>query len=423
MSACGKLRSLICVVGRWVGCAVRLFAMATLAPAMCLLLAVAFGGWWPWISVGYLTGLVLVLDRLMATEINNADPGAEFPAADTLLVALGVLHLVILALCLWVVAGATHMSGGAKVAIAIAAGLFFGQISHPTAHELIHRPNRGLHHLGRTIYTSLLVGHHASAHLRVHHVHVGRDADPNSPRPGEGFYRYMLRASRQSFVAGLKAETKLRANRPRPIWTHPYVAYLGGGLGLIALVWLTSGVPALGMLVFLAGYAQIQILMSDYVQHYGLRRQNLPDGTPEPVGPQHSWNAPQLFSSALMLNAPRHSDHHVTPSRGFPTLQLREDQMPMMPYPLPVMAGLALMPGVWRRVMDARCGPWRARPWTQRPDVAARDIPASVLAAAKSGGLDPAHLPNSSHVETPSDPVPDPARGGAGPKRDERGGI
>ncbi len=42
----------------------------------------------------------------------------------------------------------------------------------------------------------------------------------------------------------------------------------------------------------LAAYAQMQLLLSDYVQHYGLRRKTSENGKPEPVGPQHSWNAP-----------------------------------------------------------------------------------------------------------------------------------
>jgi len=214
--------------------------------------------------------------------------------------------------------------------------------------------------LGRLIYTSILFGHHASAHLRVHHVHVGSDADPNSARPGEGFYRYALRAGAGSFRAGLRAETRLRAGR-KPVWPHPYALYIGGPVALMLATTLIGGLPALAALLALSLYAQIQILLSDYVQHYGLHRAKLPDGRLEPVGPQHSWNTPHWFSSALMLNAPRHSDHHVTPSRGYPALQLDPATMPMLPLPLPVMACIALVPPLWRRMMDPRCGRWRTR--------------------------------------------------------------
>lgn len=397
------------------------FAIVTLAPAICLIVAALSGGIWPWIAVIYLTGFIFVMDRLLPTDTGNIDPGSEFPATDPLLIALATLHVVIAMLCIVAVAPSPALSFGQKALIAIGAGLFFGQISHPAAHELIHRKKRWLHNLGRVIYTSLLVGHHASAHLRVHHVHVGREDDPNSPRPGEGFYRYVLRASQQSFLAGFSAETRLRGGRVTI--SHPYVLYVGGGLGLAAVSAWVAGAPGLLMLLFLSLYAQLQILMSDYVQHYGLQRQLLPDGAPEPVGPQHSWNAPHWFSASLMLNAPRHSDHHVSPARPYPALQLDPEKMPMLPYPVPLMAGLALFPRLWRKIMDPRCGQWRARPWTTRPDVTAADISPEVLAAAKSGGIPGTPLPQSDHEVDVDTPIRQPANAGGKPKRNERGGV
>jgi alkane 1-monooxygenase len=236
--------------------------------------------------------------------------------------------------------------------------LVFGQIGHPVAHELIHRPSRALRLLGRMIYTSLLVGHHASAHLRVHHVHVASDGDPSTARLGEGFYRFALRAGTGAFRAGLKAESAL-LQRGRKSWlSHPYLLYLVGGLAFVLGAYALAGVGGVVAYVAMCAYAQMQILMSDYVQHYGLRRKSRPDGRLEPAGQQHSWNAPHWYSSALTLNAPRHSDHHVTPQRSYPALQLDTDQMPLLPYPLPVMAALSLVPRAWRRVMDHRARRW-----------------------------------------------------------------
>ena len=75
-------------------------------------------------------------------------------------------------------------------------------------------------------------------------------------------------------------------------------------------------------------------MLSDYVQHYGLSLRIRADGKPEPVGS-------------------RHSDHHANPARPFPALRL-EDNMPMLPRSLPVMACVALFPRLWRRVMPPR---------------------------------------------------------------------
>ncbi|WP_101065388.1 alkane 1-monooxygenase [Roseovarius salinarum] len=336
-----------------------LFALATLTPVALIALAALHGGVWAWAAAGYLGVLVAVLDRLVARQARNADPEAEFPAADALLVALGLGHFALMGLAVAAAGGAGGLAGLDRALVLLAAGMAFGQISHPAAHELIHRPGRGLRLLGRLIYTSLLVGHHASAHLLVHHVHVGTEADPNSPPRGEGFYRFAVRATAGSFRAGLAQETRRRARAGKPVWGHPYLLYVGGGLGLAGASWALAGAAGLAAFIFLGLFAQMQILMSDYVQHYGLRRAKRPDGRPEPVGPQHSWNAPQWFSNAVMLHAPRHSDHHVTPTRPYPALQLDPARMPCLPRPLPVMAALALVPPVWRRIMDRRCERWQ----------------------------------------------------------------
>lgn len=395
-----------------------LFAIATISPFALIGVAAVVGGVWGWLALGYVTVLVFVLDRLIAGQIRNADPEAEFPAADTLLVALGLGHFWLMAVAILAVSGTTGLGAPDRAVIAISAALVFGQISHPVAHELIHRPARRLRLLGKLVYSSILFGHHASAHLRVHHVHVGSSDDPNSARRGEGFYRFMLRAWRGSFRAGLAAENRLRQSGERPIWSHPYALYLAGALAMLALAGLLGGPAGAGALIFMSAYAQAQILLSDYVQHYGLRRAVRADGTRAPVGPQHSWNAPHWYSSAMMLNAPRHSDHHVTPSRPYPALQLASGQMPTLPHSLPVMAVLALAPPLWRRIMDPLCTRWDA----PEQDGLRSPLPASGQ-DAKAGGLAGQDLPHSGHEDDPDRDMPDGHHAGPCPGADERGGV
>jgi len=337
-----------------------LFSLAASLPLILTACAALWGGVWGWLALGYITVMVFTLDRLIARQTGNPDPDAEFPAADWLLVALGLGHFAVLALSLWAVSGQNDLTALERALVAVSAGLTTGQISHPVAHDLIHRSARAKRRLGRLIYTSLLFGHHASAHLRVHHIHVASAEDPSSARPGEGFYRYAARAWPGGFIAGLRAESRLHGDRS--LWHHPYAAYLGGALALILTTAATLGASGVAALFFIAGYAQGQILLSDYVQHYGLRRLRTAEGRMEPVGPQHSWNAPQVMSAAMTLNAPRHSDHHVTPQRPYPALQLNRQTMPILPQSLPVMAVLALVPPLWRRIMDPRAAGWRESP-------------------------------------------------------------
>ncbi|EAR52300.1 alkane-1 monooxygenase, putative [Oceanicola granulosus HTCC2516] len=334
------------------------FALVTLLPLPLIALAATVGGAVSALALAYMTLIAAALDELVALALPEAEDRAEFPAADGLSVALALGHFALLALAVAALAG-DWLGAAEKLALFGAAGLFFGQLSNANAHELIHRPGRRLRGLGRWVYISLLFGHHASAHPLVHHVRVATRADPNSARPGEGYYRFAARAWRGSFREGLRAETARLERAGRPRWRHPYLVYGAGAAACLAAAALLGGWPGLAALLSLALFAQSQLLLSDYVQHYGLTRATGPNGRPEPVAARHSWNAPHWFTSALMLNAPRHSDHHAHPARPFPALRLAPEA-PMLPRSLPVMAVLALSPPHWRRVMDPRAARWRA---------------------------------------------------------------
>ena len=333
------------------------FSAASCLPVPLLGLAAVAGGAWAWIALLYLTLFTFAMDEMIALANPETDAGREFPAADVLSVVLAVAHFALLGLV--VAAFGRGVGPGEGLALFLATGLFFGQVGNSNAHELIHRGNRGLHTLGKWVYISLLFGHHTSAHRLVHHSHVASDRDPNSARRGESYYRFALRAWVGSFWAGLRAENARKAGRP--VWRHPYVSYFLGAFGFLALAYWVGGGAGLAGFVALAAYAQSQLLNSDYVQHYGLRRRTTNDGTPEPVTARHSWNAPHVFSAHLMLNAPRHSDHHAHPARPFPALSLpAPDTAPTLPYSLPAMSVLALVPPVWRRLMDPRVAFWQA---------------------------------------------------------------
>ncbi len=324
------------------------FVIATLTPVPLIGLAALYGGLWVVLALGFLTILTATLD-LLVIRASPTLPDREFPAADGLSVLLALAHFGLLGLAVTALAG-DWLILWEKLGLFAAAGLFFGQVSNSNAHELIHRPGRGLHRLGMWVYISLLFGHHTSAHPLVHHQLVATRADPSSARLGEGLYRFAGRAWVGSFRAGFRAERKRLTQTGRPSWRHPYLIYLGGAALMIGLAGSVGGLlPYLA----LCGFAQFQLMMSDYVQHYGLARAMGPGGKPVPVGPEYSWNAPHLASSAMMLNAPRHSDHHSRPARPFPALDLPATG-PTLPRSLPVMACVALYPPLWRRVMDPR---------------------------------------------------------------------
>lgn len=335
------------------------FAIAALSPVGLIAFGVWAGGTWLWAGFLYMVLLVIVLDQLIPYVAGNAPEGAEFPAADAVLVAVGLAVVALMPLAVWGITS-DHLRLGEKVLLFFGTSYFLGHVGHPAAHELIHRSGRGLYRLGVLVYSMMLFGHHASAHRLVHHTAVATPDDPNTARAGESFWRFAPRAWIGGFRAGKAAEDALRARRKRAAGAHPYAWYLGIGVACLGLAAIIGGPVGALIWLLLSAHAQMQQLLGDYVQHYGLARARLPDGRYEPVGARHSWNTPHWFSSALMLNAPRHSDHHAHPSRPYPALRLTKDA-PLLPWPLPLACALAMVPRLWKRRMRPHLAHWQSQ--------------------------------------------------------------
>jgi alkane 1-monooxygenase len=110
------------------------------------------------------------------------------------------------------------------------------------------------------------------------------------------------------------------------------------------------------VLPWLAGQAVIGFSLLEavnYLEHYGLRRQKLASGRYERVRPAHSWNSDTLVTNVFLFHLQRHSDHHTNPRRRYQTLRASE-QAPQLPAGYGAMLALALVPPLWRRVMDPR---------------------------------------------------------------------
>ncbi|NBB99133.1 MAG: alkane 1-monooxygenase, partial [Alphaproteobacteria bacterium] len=147
-----------------------------------------------------------------------------------------------------------------------------------------------------------------------------------------------------------------------PWWHHtnPFWKYWALDLYMIVLAVLLGGWVGLLLFIWQAFVSIWQLELTNYVEHYGLTRKHLGDGKYEHVKPRHSWNAAHKASNWLLINLQRHSDHHYKPDRRFPLLQnYTEAEAPQLPYGYPVMTMAAMVPPIWRRVMNPRVRKWR----------------------------------------------------------------
>lgn len=332
------------------------FAVASLSPALMLALGAILGGGWALFALLWITLFLSVADRV-ARHLGLYQPtGDSGQDMERLALLVGIVHFPMLALALFALSGGTGLGIFGWIFTFLGFGLWFGQVSNATAHELIHRKARLPFRLGKWIYISLLYGHHTSAHRFVHHRFAATEDDPNSAPLGESFPAFLVRAWPGEFLAGYEMENNRKSVRARRgLRLHPYTVYLAGGAGFVLLSGFLFGISGFLSYLLLCAHTHVQLLLSDYVQHYGLSRRKTGVGEYEPFGPEHSWDAPDFVSGLMMLNAPRHADHHLHPSKGFSELVLSpEGRAPLLPASLPVMATVALVPPLWRRMMDRR---------------------------------------------------------------------
>ncbi len=84
-----------------------------------------------------------------------------------------------------------------------------------------------------------------------------------------------------------------------------------------------------------------------------MSRREIAPGRYERVSARHAWDSDQRLTNLILFRLQRHADHHVAPHRPFSALRHR-DESPKLPHGYPTMFMLALVPPLWRRVMDPR---------------------------------------------------------------------
>jgi alkane 1-monooxygenase len=258
------------------------------------------------------------------------------------------------------IAGAALLADGGlsvveKVGLALTLGCVNG-IGINTAHELGHKRASLERWLSKVALAPTGYGHFFIEHNRGHHVRVATPEDPASSRLGESFYRFWPRT-----VAGsLRSSWELESERLKRGGSGPFTLKND-----ILNAWLMSVVLFAGLIaafgVEIAPYLAIQAVFGfslleivNYLEHYGLLRQKREDGERyERTQPEHSWNSDNVSSNVLLYHLQRHSDHHAHPMRRFQTLRHFEEA-PELPSGYATMIVLAVIPPLWRRVMDPR---------------------------------------------------------------------
>ncbi|NPC98817.1 fatty acid desaturase [Nocardioides sp. zg-DK7169] len=244
-----------------------------------------------------------------------------------------------------------------KIGLAVSIGCI-GGIGINTAHELGHKKESHERWLSKIALAQSFYGHFYIEHNRGHHVRVATPEDPASSRLGETFYAFWPRTVLGSLKSAWRLEKRRYARRQQ----HPFrpgndvlnAWVMSAVLWGAVVVWLGPGVLPYLVVQAVVGFSLLEVV--NYMEHYGMLRQKVGVGKRERyerVDPSHSWNSNNVATNVLLYHLQRHSDHHANPTRRYQTLRDFEES-PVLPTGYAGMIVLALVPPLWRRVMDPR---------------------------------------------------------------------
>ncbi|MYD77135.1 MAG: hypothetical protein F4244_11140, partial [Gammaproteobacteria bacterium] len=251
-----------------------------------------------------------------------------------------------------------------------------GQAVFIVGHELIHRRSAWERYVGEFLLASGSYPHYATEHFYIHHAHVGTPVDIGSAPKGQGFWQYFPRELASNITGAWRVVRDRLGRRKLPIWhySNPFWRYGIETAAWYVFIYVAGNWWAVLIYMFLCLGNVFSMKVSNYLQHYGLRRIRLPNGRYEKVLPRHSWSANYRFSKWMFFNMQRHPDHHVTAWRHYPLLQhYGEDDSPQLPGSYMTMFNLTLRPKRWFETMDPLVDQWRARFYPEIKDWSAYD--------------------------------------------------
>ena len=241
-----------------------------------------------------------------------------------------------------------------RLGLAVTVGIV-GGVGINAAHELGHKRENVERWLSKITLAQSFYGHFYVEHNHGHHVRVATPEDPASARYGESYWHFLPR----SIIGGIRSAWELEQRRLQRIgaakWSahnHLFnaaaISFAVFGVLIAAFGWIVAP-----YLVMQAVIAVILFEAANYLEHYGLLRQKRSNGRYERTDHTHSWNSDHLWSNLFLYHLQRHSDHHANPVRRYQSLRTLEES-PQLPAGYAVMIFCALVPPLWRKVMDKR---------------------------------------------------------------------
>ncbi len=335
----------------------QLYLLAYIPPALLPLAAwlgslTGFSDAFAWLPLLVLFVVLPIVDAGLGPDTSRPpDDGAEFgklqqaAAYRVLTIACVPMQWALLAWSLWHWQRADFDWAGSLGWI-LSLGVVGGVLAINVAHELIHKSGRLERTLGGLLLASVGYAGFKIEHLRGHHVHVATPLDPSTARLGESSFAFV---GRGLLFNPARAWRLARTRRERAELLGWHALTLTATIAVA--LWLGAGAALAFIAQAVVAAGALEVI--NYVEHYGLTRERTGEGRFGRITHAHSWNSNFLLTNVMLFQLQRHADHHAHPRRRYQSLRHHADS-PQLPAGYAAMFLLALVPPLWRRVMDRR---------------------------------------------------------------------
>ena len=241
------------------------------------------------------------------------------------------------------------------IGMTLSLGVILGANGINVAHELGHRHNFIEKIMGKLLLIPSHYTHFYIEHNHGHHLHVSTPDDPSTAKLNQSLYAFWIQTITGTYTKAWKIQLNLNrvANRKwyalksDMFWfTLIQIAYLSLAFAFFGLKGLT--------VLFFAGIIGLLLLETiNYIEHYGLKRNQLASGRYERVTEKHSWNSNHVLGRIVLYELTRHSDHHYKSQKKYQVLEYH-DVSPQLPYGYPTSMVLSFFPPLWFSIMNKR---------------------------------------------------------------------
>ena len=313
---------------------------------------------WLWLGPAFFYLVVPLLDYLLGEDLSNP-PEEAVPALEAdryyRLITYALVPVLWLNFIVSAIFVGTHeLPWYGVLTVVLSAGGTLGSGLN-LGHELGHKKPSLERWLAKITLALGFYGHFFIEHNRGHHRDVATPVDPASSRMGESIYRFVFREMPGGFFRAWDLESERLERAGKSVWSLENEIIQPALISLVLYGALIAafGLQLLPFLLITAFWGAFQLTSANYIEHYGLLRQKLPNGRYENCQPHHSWNSNHLFSNWATLHLQRHSDHHAHPTRRYQSLR-DFPNLPTLPNGYFGMFLVAYIPPLWFRVMNPR---------------------------------------------------------------------